>query len=203
MIKGGLPAFIVAAVMAFLGPATAQDHLKSTWYLGFGVGTGNGSLKTDAAGTFGLDEFMGADGVDYSPRITYNAGLGAIVSSGLHLGFDISGIYAAAEASGGDAVATFRITNYLAMVSFFPTDEGLFVRLGAGAAAAKRTWDYGAGVSGDETYSGYGVLGGAGYAFWVGETLNLVLNFDYSYQSYGEDLDATKFWNVYVSFYWF
>lgn len=189
-------------VIALISAGQAQGHQKSSWYIGFGIGTGNGSYETEGGTSLQLDEFAGTNNVDYAPRVSINFGLGAILSPEMHLGFDVTALRATADSSTGSASASVQINNYMAMLTWFPMSEGLFVRAGAGGAVMQAEFDSGT-YSTSESYGGYCLLGGVGYAFWIGDTFNLAINFDYSQQNYGEEIDSSKFWNLYVSFYWF
>jgi hypothetical protein len=87
----------------------------------------------------------------------------------------------------------FGVTNYDAVATLFPLEEGFLVRAGGGLSAntlAQR---------------GTNVMAGAGYAFWVGESLNLTANLDYSAQFWGGDLGLTRsgFWALGLGFDWY
>ena len=98
-----------------------------------------------------------------------------------------------------------RIRNYFLMLTHFPNREGFFVRVGGGLSRI------GASIhapSGDFSMgdSGPGVLGGFGYAFWLGKTFNLTLNLDQSFQWYSNDPgepDRSQFTILYVGFDWY
>jgi hypothetical protein len=49
--------------------------------------------------------------------------------------------------------------------------------------------------SASDTANGFGLLGGLGYAFWLGKSFNLTLNIDHSRQFYsiGSDHDNSQF----------
>jgi hypothetical protein len=54
--------------------------------------------------------------------------------------------------------------------------------------------------------NGFGVLGGFGYAFWLGKSFNLTLNLDQSFQWYSNDPgepDKSQFTALYVGFDWY
>lgn len=53
---------------------------------------------------------------------------------------------------------------------------------------------------------GFGILGGVGYAFWLGKTFNLTLNIDHSRQYYNSDAfepNRSQFTSAYVGFDWY
>ncbi len=195
-------ALALMLVVAVSGVSFAQEHEKSSWYIGFGLGTGDGGWEVDGKEVTFDDWFEGFDTI---PRGTGNLGVGAILNPKVHLGFDGSFIRQEGEGYGYyDVEANFQINNYLAALTYFPTGEGLFIKAGAGVSVI--TYEISVGlVSVSESHSGMALLGGLGYAFWLGKTFNLCLNAEYSHQSYTyeEAPDNSHFWNVYVSFYWF
>jgi hypothetical protein len=196
-------AFALMLVVAVSGACFAKEHEKSSWYIGFGLGTGDGGWEIEGKEVTFDDWF---EGFDTTPSVTGNLGVGAILNPKLHLGFDLSVISQEGdgEVHGYDVEANFQINNYLAALTYFPTGEGLFIKAGAGVSVI--TYEISGGpVSESRSDSGTAILGGLGYAFWLGKTFNLCLNAEYSHQSYDDEEapDNSHFWNVYVSFYWF
>lgn len=198
-----VPALALMLVVAVSGVSFAQEHKKSSWYIGFGLGTGDGGSEIEGEQVTFDDWF---EGLDTGPRVTVNFGVGAILNPKLHLGFDISAIRQEGdgEVYGYDIEANTQITNYLAALTYFPTGEGLFIKAGAGVSVIGYEMSGGL-VEVSESYSGTAILGGLGYAFWLGKTFNLCLNAEYSHQTYTDEEapDNSHFWNVYLSFYWF
>jgi opacity protein-like surface antigen len=198
-------AMSLAFVITLINAGHAQDHQKSSWYIGFGLGTGNGAFEADGE-SITFNEFF--EGSDTSPRITLNFGVGMILSPEVHLGLDFTAIRqeGTVQVFGSDLTVGIQINNYLLMMTWFPYSEGFFVRGGAGMAVLVQNIVYG---NTEEKYGmrGYSALGGIGYAFWLGETFNLCLNAEVSYQKYNDaevgEPESSYFWNVYVSFYWF
>jgi len=175
-----------------------QEHKKSSWYIGFGIGTGDGSAEVDGVKKTSTEWFNYA-GLSASPVLTMNFGVGAIINPKLHLGFDWSAIRQ--EGSGHGIERMIQINNYLFALTYFPKGEGLFLKAGAGASSI--IYDVSGGSP--SAYSGTAILGGLGYAFWLGKSFNLCLNAEYSHQTYSNKYapDNSSFWNLYVSFYWF
>ncbi len=156
-------------------PAPTQmssEKTRDSWYIGFGLGTGQGYF----VGNSGTKSF-GDDGLN--TRVALNFKIGATLNPRTLLGLDITALRGQGTVSSGfgniDAAAQF--TNYLLMGTIFPWEKGMFVRggLGLGVAIAE--------VSG-QTASRYGMGGdvGLGYAFWMGQHFNLTANVDYAYQ---------------------
>lgn len=173
----------------------AQEHKKSSWYIGFGIGTGDGSGEVDGKEVTSDEWFAG---LSTSPVLTMNFGVGGIINPKLHLGFDWSAIRQ--EGSGHGIERMVQINNYLFALTYFPKGEGLFLKAGAGASSI--IYDVSGGSP--SAYSGTAILGGLGYAFWLGKSFNLCLNAEYSHQTYSNKYapDNSQFWNLYVSFYW-
>lgn len=196
-------ALALMLVVAVSGVSFAQEHEKSSWYIGFGIGTGDGGWEIEGEEVTFDDWF---EGLDTDPRITMNFGVGGILSPKLHFGFDLSTVRQEGDGEiyGYDIEGAVQINNYLAALTYFPKGEGLFLKAGAGVSVIG--YEISAGlVSVSESHSGMALLGGLGYAFWLGKTFNLCLNAEYSHQSYTDEEapDNSHFWNVYVSFYWF
>ncbi len=59
--------------------------------------------------------------------------------------------------------------------------------------------------SASDSTGGFGILGGIGYAFWLGKSFNLTLNIDHSRQFYsgGSDPDNSQFTIFYLGFDWY
>lgn len=197
-------AFALMLVIAVSGVSFAQEHEKSSWYIGFGLGAGDGGWEVDGEEVTFDDWFEGFD--DTSPKVTINFGVGAILNPKLHLGFDMSAIRQEGVDYGYyyDVKANFQINNYLAALTYFPTGEGLFIKAGTGVSVIGYEISGGP-VLESRSASGTALLAGLGYAFWLGKTFNLCLNAEYSYQDYYDEEapDSSHFWNAYLSFYWF
>lgn len=97
---------------------------------------------------------------------------------------------------------SLQINNYFLMLTHFPSEEGFFIRVGGGKSDFIASFTA-SGSTGTKRIHGYGVLGGAGYAFGIGENLNASLNLDYSRQFYpGHDggPDGSSFTALYLGF---
>ena len=199
--------FSGALILLFSTFSLAQEHKKSSWYIGFGLGTGDGAWEVNGEEVTFNEWF---EGVSTSPRVTFNIGIGGIVNPKLHVGFEGSGIRQEGDGEiyGYGVEGNVQINNYLAALTYFPNGEGFFLKAGAGLSSIRyeiSTSIYSSVVSVSESYSGTALLGGLGYAFWVGKHFNLCINADYSVQNYTDDEapDTSHFWNLYLSFYWF
>jgi opacity protein-like surface antigen len=200
MMKKAL--FVSTLVLMFLmqGALFAQtgEKVKDTWYIGFGLGSGDVSVSPEEGTGFDF-----SDDKD-STQVTLQIGVGAIINPNLHIGFDISALRSQAD---GDGYSLARqINNYFGVLTVFPVELGFFLRGGGGISTYRIDVEIDGIGSNSDTVSGFGLLGGLGYAFWLGESFNLCLNFDYSYQTFDDAekfVGNTSFYNVYLSFYWF
>ncbi len=189
-----------AFVFAFVSLSNAQQ--KSTWYIGFGLGSGSAEYEGDSLEDIAED--YGADDADATTPITLNFGVGAILNPNLHLGLDISALRESVESDEYDGDFSAQTTNYLLAATFFPAGAGLSLKGGIGLCALTLELDA-PGVDEDETYGGWAFLIGVGYQFGLCGNTNLGIHLEYSRQTYNDDdaPDDTNFINVYVSLYWF
>jgi hypothetical protein len=195
----------LAAFAQYEPTAPAEDDSgygtrRSPWYIGFGLGTGNGNVSGQGT-SLTFDELHG--GVNSPTNVFVNFKIGATLSPQLLLGFDVSAVRS--QLDEGGITTALQITNYDAMLTWFPQGEGFFLRGGAGITKMIFEADVG-GLSGSTDWSGFNALGGVGYAFWFGQAANLTINADYSVQSYGSsdtDPEASNFFALWVGLDWY
>ena len=190
---------LVLALFGFPLKGFAETHSRDSWYIGFGLGAGltaKYTIKDGPTRTFD-DDFSGA--TSKSPQTALNFKVGATLSPKSLLGFDVTADGQTASSAGVDVQE--QINNYFLMYTYFPYEEGLFLRLGGGLSGMVSKTPVTTKI-----YRGFGVLGGIGYAFWLGKSFNLTLNADYSMQSYsgasGEP-SQSQFAIVYLGFDWY
>ncbi|WP_242343080.1 outer membrane beta-barrel protein [Anaeromyxobacter terrae] len=180
-------------------PRYAPAQQRDGWYIGFGVGVGDGSVSGQGS-SLSFKELN----YDRDPtRLGLNFKVGWTVTPRLLLGLDITA--ARAQASGSGVTTAAQITNYDAVATFFPMERGLFLRGGLGLSALSLAYDDGIDDITD-TYGGTNLLGGVGYAFWLGKQFNLTVNLDASKQFYGSSDTApegSSFWMLYAGFDWY
>jgi hypothetical protein len=183
----------------------ALEKEKSSWYIGFGLGYCDGGLTFSGKESSFNDLTEGLD----SNKVAINFGVGAILMPTLHLGFDVTamGLVAVGEigSQGTFEDVSVFIYNYLAMITYFPMTTGPFLRAGAGVSMYNAQINFGS-AHYSKSDVGFGCLAGFGYAFWLGKTFNLALNFDYTFQKYPKKEykpEDSHFWTIYVSCYWF
>jgi len=181
------------------GRQPAGPPPRSPFYIGFGLGWGDGS--TYGQGTsFSLHDWFGPSGYTDDGRLGLALRAGANLTPQLSLGFDLTGIRAFGSALGGGD-ASITIANYDAVLTFFPMTRGLFFRAGFGASSLTSASHVFGVPSSSITYGGVNILGGLGYAFWLGGPANLTLNLDVSRQFFpGPEVDGSSFFLTYVGF---
>jgi hypothetical protein len=186
-------------MMVVSGETHAAEKRKSSWYIGFGIGTGELKVEGETID----DTFSDYPSIDVGQELTLNFGVGKIINPKLHLGFDLSAIRQSAE-DDFDSTFDLQVNNYFAAISYFPFEKGLSLKAGAGISAFVYDLDT-AFYDKSETFMGTGYLLGVGYDFWLGKSFNLGIHAAYSRQNYNDSdaPDDTEFTNVYLSFYWF
>ncbi len=187
---------------AFQGNGLAETHQRDSWYIGFGLGGAfDASYEIDGQeNTF--DDWLEFWGFDKDPKISLNFKVGKTLSPKNLLGFDITAVSQTGSIPGGDG--HIQISNFFLMFTHFPKEEGFFIRAGGGLSTLTAELDWGFGDVSDSA-SGFGLLGGIGYAFWLGKSFNLTLNIDHSRQFYsgGNDPDNSQFTIFYLGFDWY
>ncbi len=103
--------------------------------------------------------------------------MGVTLGPSLLLGFSGSSVAQTGKLAGNDI--HLQINNYLLAVTWFPAEQGFFVRGGGGVSNILID----TGTSTDRA-NGYGLLLGAGYASQFAERHNITLTVDHSRQSY-------------------
>ncbi|MDH5720733.1 MAG: autotransporter outer membrane beta-barrel domain-containing protein [Spirochaetia bacterium] len=181
---------------------------KSSWYLGFGLGSGDGAYSLASGNEVTFDDWF--EGLDTGPKIAIQLGVGAIILNDFHLGFDMSALSQNGTYKDyfGNIDAQLQINNYLLSLSYFPYTTGLFIKAGLGASVISsniKIEAFGMNETYNDSFGGFSGLIGAGYYIWLGDTFNLGINLEYSHQEYEESSIPRKsnFWSVYTSFYWF
>jgi hypothetical protein len=189
------------------GPTYGYGGRRSPWYIGFGLGTGDGSLRFGSATyTFKQEHEALWSGTGVAPaptNVALNFKVGATLSESLLVGFDITAVRSQYD-NGGFSTGV-QVTNYDAVATWFPQGEGFFLRGGAGISVAMENVDTPISSS-SVSATGFNALAGVGYAFWLGQGFNLTINADYSVQRYGSstvDPESSDFWALWVGFDWY
>ena len=183
------------------GSMPVNQHVRDSWYIGFGLGGGTGEMT--AAGTTGsFKDFVGSNG-----SFVLQFEVGATLRPDLLLGLDVRGVRAQGNGFTTTGIpfsdGALQVSEYLAMLTWFPTGQGFFLRGGLGLAAI--TEDLGSLGSNDTR--GVGALACLGYAFWLGQHFNMTLNLDASAQAYGSSStgapESSRFVDAYLGFTWY
>jgi hypothetical protein len=130
-----------------------------------------------------------------------NFKVGKTLNSKTLIGFDLTAVSQTGSLGGIDG--HIQINNYFFMFTHFPKEEGFFIRAGGGLS--NLMFEIDGAFSASDSTGGFGILGGIGYAFWLGKRFNLTLNIDHYRQFYegGNDPDNSQFTSFYVGFDWY
>ena len=182
---------------AFQGNGLAGTHQRDTWYIGFGLGGAFDASYEYAGEERTFDDWL--EGLDTSPKVSFNFKVGKTFSP--KMGFDLTAAGQSGSLAGIDAHV--QINNFFFMLTHFPQKEGFFFRVGGGLS--NLTFDVDTFITASETFTGFGLLGGIGYAFWLGKRFNLTINIDHSRQFYegGNDPENSQFTIFYLGFDWY
>ena len=195
---------LIAALLVAPLAAAAQEPgyytpARGPWYIGFGIGAGDGQTYVSGT-TSSFHDVLASTGSDHF-RLGGNFKIGATLSPTTLLGFDLTVLRGFGSAPGGYDTWV-QVSNWNLMFTFFPMQQGLFLRGGGGLAwletgiqdrftLARSTLDY----------AGLDLLAGVGYAFPLTRRFNLTLNADFSWQFYGaSDVSGSRMYLVYVGF---
>ena len=193
---------LTIVLFAFQGNGLAETHQRDSWYIGFGLGGAfdasyeiNGQDNT-------FDDWLDYWGFDKNPKVSFNFKVGKTFSKKTLMGFDLTAAGQSGSQPGGDG--HIQINNFFFMLTHFPQEEGFFIRAGGGLSILTAELDTGVGTISDSA-TGFGILGGIGYAFWLGKRFNLTINIDHSMQFYegGNDPDSSQFTIFYMGFDWY
>ena len=187
---------------AFQSNGLAETHQRDSWYIGFGLGGAFGASYEINGQENTLGDWLDFWGFDKGPKISFNFKVGKTLSPKNLIGFDITAAGQSGSIAGGDG--HIQINNFFLMLTHFPKEEGFFIRAGGGLSNLTFELDWGFGSVSD-TVNGFGLLGGIGYAFWLGKSFNLTLNIDHSRQFYegGNDPENSQFTIFYLGFDWY
>jgi len=186
----------VLLVWTLAVPATAAEGEASTTtsegttrvIIGGGLGGGFGAKFKKNGQTVTFDDVFNGAG-DKTPVVAVNvATFGIALKPGFYVGLDLSGMAQAGKIAGNST--SVQVTNYLAAVTWFPWETGLYLRGGAGLGTFVQVTN----VNGSQTTdhaSGLGVMVGLGYALQLSGAHHLTLTAVQTWQSYGGS-GATK-----------
>lgn len=174
-------------------PPLQPEKARDSWYIGFSLGGGGGSVD-DATGSSSMTDFIGPD----PTTLALGFRVGATLTPKLLLGLDV---YAVGAFSTSDFEDTsIQVSTYGASATFFPWEKGFFLK--GGPALAVLSLDQGSYGSGD--WRGFGFSYGAGYEFWLGRSFNLGVVLEGNTSWYGSDgPDSTSIGSLSLAFDWY
>jgi hypothetical protein len=189
-VAAGFAACAIAAEAQTGGDAGSSSTAEGTTrvIIGGGLGGGFGARIKKNGQTVTFDDvFQGA--ADKTPLVAVNvATFGIALKPGFYVGLDLSGMAQAGKIAGISTAV--QVTNYLAAVTWFPWETGLYLRGGAGLAGFVQVSN----INGSQTTeraNGLGLLVGVGYALRLSGAHHLTLTAEQTWQSYGGS-GATK-----------
>jgi len=188
-------AFLLGAA-SVQAPAAQGDPERDSWYIGFALGGGPSPNYTSGGESRSFDQWFG--GASHGVPLFVNFKVGATLNERSLLGFDATGMGQLTE-EGVSPTGQIQISNAFAVFTYFPQRRGLFLRGGGGLSELMME------VGGFSSHTtGYGVLGGVGYAFWLGRSFNLTLGLDHSRQFYSSsEVARSHFTALYLGFDWY
>jgi hypothetical protein len=190
-------------------PAQRPQGQRNAWYIGFGLGTANGTVE-DGIGRSSFHDYFGSGAADVA---TYAGAfeVGMTLSPKLLGGVEWTLTETVAKVGGVGANLTIQGAN--GVLTFFPAERGFFVRGGLGLL----TYSYKDAPVTDGVnvyfmtgeHFGANAMAGVGYAFWLGRSFNLTLNLEFSGQGYPADSSealapkSSAFWAAYMGCGWY
>jgi hypothetical protein len=196
------PAVLSIALIVLPVQAEAETHERGRWYIGFGVGGGLDARYELNRKDITFDKWL--EGTDKGFKAAINFKVGGTLNPKTLLGFDVTAVGQSGKDARGNK-GHIQINNYFLMLTHFPYEEGFFIRVGGGLSNIMYQIDASLSNSSD-IVSGYGILGGLGYAFWLGKSFNLTVNLDHSRQFYPSSTtrpENSQFTILYLGFDWY
>jgi hypothetical protein len=178
-------------------PTSAGGHRRGAWYIGFGLGDGNGQV-TVGGRSLGFSSLLGRR----VTTVAFNIRAGVTLTPQWLVGFDGGAV--GASASGPAELVQLNV--YDVGVMFFPWREGFYLRGAAGTSNVSIKSD-GPVLGGTGTLWGTNALAGAGYAWWLGTSFNLTFSADYRqlwHAHRGPDgVTTAGGWSAWLGFDWY
>jgi hypothetical protein len=184
------PQYAPPAPVAPPGAYAPSSKQRGSWYIGFGLGGGGGTVDLVDAGRTDLAHLVAGG----SETVSFNVRVGATLTPKLLLGFD--GGFVGATGSNDTSA---QLNTYDVGMMYFPRERGFFLRGALGRSVLAQTTPLG-----DASVAGFNVVGGLGYAFWIGRTFNLTLNADAQRHWFGKaNVDSARAWSAWLGFDWY
>ena len=189
---------IIAALILLAIPdkLSAVNSSASSWYIGFGAGSGI---------AFGDGKIFHEEGDSIAVPLVLNFGIGTSLSKQLFLGFDYISFshFADQKINGKEETRVLSIDNFFLSVMYFPGWERLFLKVASGWSYLG-DWEYDFIDSSATFYGGPGITAGIRYFIPLRNTLSLGMHLEYSREWFNSELfDHSDMAVIYVSLYWF
>ncbi|HET6347755.1 MAG TPA: outer membrane beta-barrel protein [Candidatus Krumholzibacteria bacterium] len=177
-----MSSLVITCSMA--GSARAQNPPeRNGFFLGFNVGGGSAKISSDPNREGGSD---------------FNLRLGGAIKDDLLIGLEISSWLK--DQSG----TTVFFDAYTAALTYYPGNQGFFVRGGVGVGSVTVQSDLGGGVSVSKNENGFGAMAAAGYEWRLTKKFALGPQAEYVYLNIGGDLvDTANFFDATLGFNWY
>jgi hypothetical protein len=177
-------------------PPYASAKQRDSWYIGFGLGSGDGRvIFSEGTADFADMVYPGRD------TFSFNFRVGATVSPRLLLGLDLGAL--GAVANEGAFESNVDLTYWDAGMMFFPAERGFYLRAALGLSALSQNVEGPFGTT-EASVRGFNVLGGLGYAFWLGRAFNLTVNVDAARHWFDDaEVEGATAWSAWVGFDWY
>ena len=167
--------------------AGSNPHTRSGFFIGFNVGGGTADI-TIPNGSDTDREWGGAG----------NFRLGGALKNNLLL----SGESTAWLKDEDNSSLTLGLVAF--EVTYFPGDQGLFVKAGVGFASSSYEYDAGNGFTASKTENGFGLQAGAGYEWRLTRKFAMGPQVEYVYVNIGGDLvDTGNYFDATLGFNWY
>ncbi|MCB9529986.1 MAG: hypothetical protein H6701_16630 [Myxococcales bacterium] len=164
-------------------PEGPRPQERGAWYIGFSIGGGvNGVMFGDRSVTYAehAERALGGDD-DTGLDLAMNLQIGGTLTPHVLLGFE--GAFMAR--SGEETGYRLQHNQYLLAASVFPMQDGQGFFLKGGVGLSILVIEYDTFRQTETSSNGVGLMGGLGYALWLGDSFNLTLSNDFHYGRYG------------------
>lgn len=182
--------WILLGVLALAAPAAIagdDPHTRSGFFIGFNVGAGTADVTVPGVGDTDR-EWGGA--ADFR--------LGGAIGNNLLLGAESSG-WAKDEDGSSLSLGTLSFA-----VTYYPGDQGFFVKGGIGFASSSYEIDLANGFQQSKTETGFGLQGGLGYEWRLTRKFAMGPQVEFVYLNIGGDLvDTANFFDATLGFNWY
>jgi hypothetical protein len=186
-MKKGIAVLSMVLLVASVLPVAAgrYDHARTGFFVGFGLGGGNAGIKDgDSRENGGAGSFR----------------VGYAVRQDLVVGLENAAWVKSETVSGIDLTLSFNVATF--GVTYYPGNQGLYVKGGIGFGSAK--WEAAVGNAKlSWTDSGLGLLGAAGYEWRLTQKFAIGPEVAFAYLNVGGDLESADFVSGHVTFNWY